>query len=85
MKKDAKPAHVVAAERREAEELAARILKLTERIPQHVMDTPGIMFAKRFKEQMFKARQVASHSVLNLHKLRAAMQEVNHYYKTDGA
>lgn len=81
MKKDAKPLHVIQAERREAEELAATILRLTERIPKHVMDTPGVMFARQFKERMFKARQVASHSVLNLHKLRAAMSDVNHYYR----
>ena len=77
--------HVIAAERREAEELAARILKLTERIPQHVIDTPGVMAARKFKESMTQARTVAASKVMNLHKLRAAMSEVNHYYKPDGA
>jgi hypothetical protein len=81
MKKDPKPLHVIAAERREAEELAADILKLTERIPQHVMNAPGVMAARRFKESMSKARTVASAKTLNLAKLRLAMNEVKFYYR----
>jgi hypothetical protein len=81
MKKDPKPMHVVASERAEAKHLAETILKLTERIPAHVINAPGIMAARRFKEQMAKARTVASASTLNLAKLRAAMSEVNFYYR----
>lgn len=85
MKKEAKLPGVIAAERAEAKELADKILKLTERIPQHVMDTPGVMYARQFKETMFKARTVASASSLSLPKLRNAMNDVNFYYRPDGA
>ena len=81
MKKDPKSAAVVADERREANELAAEILRLTERIPQHVMNAPGVMAARMFKERITKARTVASATTKNLSKLRMAIQDVNHYYK----
>lgn len=85
MKKEGKLPAQIAAERAEAKELAATILKLTERIPQHVMDTPGVMYARQFKESMSKARTVASAGTLSLHKLRTAMNDVNFYYRPDGA
>lgn len=85
MKKDPKPAHQIAEERKEAETLAAEILRLTSNIPKHVMDAPGVMAARLFKERMSKARTVALSPQRQLHRLRAAMQDVHHYYKTDGA
>lgn len=83
MKKDAKLPAVIAAEKAEAAELAAKIMKMTERIPQHVMDTPGVMYAQQFKASMTKARQIATQKTLSLPKLRTAMNDVNFYYRSN--
>lgn len=81
MKKEAKLPAIIAAERAEAKELAEKILTMTQRIPQHVIDTPGVMYAQAFKASMCKARAAASQTALSLPKLRTAMADVNHYYR----
>lgn len=81
MRKEGKNPAVIAAEREEAQHLAKTILSMTERIPSHVINTPGVMYAQQFKAAMAKARAVANASTKNLAKLRAAMQDVNFYYR----
>lgn len=83
MKKEGKNSAVVAAERKEAAELAADILRITATIPPHIVNTPGVMFSRDFKARMVKARLLASAMTKDLYKLRAAMQDVKHYYRTN--
>ncbi|MEJ7804370.1 MAG: hypothetical protein WKG03_00395 [Telluria sp.] len=80
MKKDAKLPSVVAAEKAEANALAENILRITERIPSSVINHPGVMYARDFKARMVKARLLSTATTKNLLKLRAAMQDVRHYY-----
>lgn len=80
MKKEQKTEVQVAAEKREMEDLQARILKATSNIPKKIMNEADFYAAKNFKTLAVAARKAAESNSPRLEKLRSAWSSIQHYY-----
>ena len=82
MKNQAKPLHIIEAERKERTDLIDQIKRLTGGpIPQKIVDGTDQVGAVRFKEVAYNARKLATSSKPTLEKLRAAYNSIEGYYR----
>lgn len=81
MKKTTKTDAQIAAEKREAEELQQKIMRLTNSIPRKVAEG-SYQTAVSFKEQAIKARSIASKpgNSGSVSKMRDAWNLISHFY-----
>lgn len=81
MKKLQKTQDQIEAERREARELAAEIIEMSNRIPAKIRNEASHGTAVAYKNHMMAALKCANGKILDVHKLRAAYNLIVGYYK----